>query len=199
MRRSTPRAVVRFPVVKASSPRRTSELLLVLRAADIIFSIFRSELPASTPNAQPRTHVRTDQSTTLLPTSSLVTPSQSALRVRKATRCGATSSLCCVPRSCGQGTIARKDGICFHSPFFGTWYTAALVLVFIETSLKARANGAVSVVNRASTEASGRCRDATTDSSESGARVRARAELVAPQFRSLLSSSCRQERDAARQ
>ena len=70
--------------------------------------------------------------------------------------------------------------------------------------------GAVSGENRATTEASGRCRDARTDSSESGARAerersecgardRAKAELVAPQFSSLLSTSCRQECDAARQ
>ena len=87
MRRSTPRAVVQFPVVKASSPR-TSRLLLVLRVADLFF-IFSLR---ATPNAHTRTHVRTDHPTTRFPTLSLVTPSHSAVRVRKATRCGAAAN-----------------------------------------------------------------------------------------------------------
>ena len=78
------------------------------------------------------------------------------------------------------------------------------VVLLVRRASSARASeqcdlGAVSGGNGATTGASGRCRDATTDSSESGARVRASAELVAPQFSSLLSSSCRQERDAAQQ
>ena len=89
MRRSTARAVVRFPVVKAFI---TEDLKVAVGATSGgFFFIFRSEIPASTPNAHTRTHVRTDHPTTLLPTSSLVTPSHSALRVRKATRRGATS------------------------------------------------------------------------------------------------------------
>ena len=91
--------------------------------------------------------------------------------------------------------------------FFSTrtvFFSFLTSILLVRRALSARASeqgdfGAVSGGNRATTGASGRCRGATTDSSESGARVRPRAELVAPQFSSRLSSSCRQERNAARQ
>ena len=52
-------------------------------------------------------------------------------------------------------------------------YSRTCTRIHKETTLEARANGAVSGGNRATSGASGRCRNATTDSSESGATVRA--------------------------
>ena len=139
MRRSTPRAVVRFPVVKASSPRRTSRLLLALRERRIFFLHFSLRAPCFHPyNAHTRTHVRTDHPTTLLPTSRLVTPSHSASSPcsQSYTVRGYKLTMFC-SSWLGAGSNHAK-GWCVSLPssilqfLVFTWYTAAIiVLVFI--------------------------------------------------------------------
>ena len=190
MRRSTARAVVRFPVVKASSPK-----VAVGATSGVSFFIFRSELPAFTPNAH--THVRTDYPTTLLPTSSLVTPSHSALRVRKLHGAGLQANYVVFLVAGGQDLTTRNDGVCVsilgNSPFFSFYVVncrRTCNRIHRETRLRARTNGALTGGTRRRRERAG----------DAGMRrrTRARAELVSPQYSSLLSSSCRQERDAAR-
>ena len=197
MHRSTPRAVVRFPVVKASS-LRTSRLLLVLRAADFFHFSFR--VPSFHPK---RSHTRTrshrspnNSSPHLEPrhARTLSSPCSQSYTMRGYKLAMFCSSWLGAGSNHAKGwCVSLLSSILHFFSFYVVHCCCTCTRVHGETRLKARANGAVSGGNRATTGANGRCRDATTGSSESGATVRARAELVAPQFSSPLSSSCRQE------
>ena len=132
--RSTPRAVVRFPVVKALSPR-TSRLLLVLRAADF-FSFFAqsSKLPPKHSHTHTRSHRSPNTSFPHLEPRhafTLSSPCSQSYTVR-----GYKLTMFC-SSWLGAGSNHAK-GWCVSLPssilqfLVFTWYTAAIiVLVFI--------------------------------------------------------------------
>ena len=131
----------------------------MLRAA-FFFFIFSSGLPASTPNAHTRTHAGTDHPTTLSPTSSLVTPSYSALFVRTAT----WPSVSCF--SWLRSSVQARERMVFVPPFcyFVSKYADELVLIFRERRGRRR-------------ERTGRCRERAGDA---GVRRRTRPSGATP-------------------